>query len=129
MSLADAIRKHFRPLHDQVIVEVPHPKEKILASGLVIPAPKKVEEKNIPDAVEGVVVAVGRGRMVGKHFVETRAKVGQRVLFPQHTGETVRQEFDGGSKSDFFKIYDDEVLCVVEGLGEITGTVSNEVMS
>jgi len=125
MSTADVIRK-LRPLHDQIVVEVKHPEEKVLASGLVLPAAARVIEGNINVAVEGEVVAVGRGRVVGKKFVETRAKIGQRVLFPQHTVEEVRVGFDGGSKSTFFKIYDDEVLCVVEGDGDITG-VSGEV--
>lgn len=113
--------RHVRPLHDQILVEVARPVEKQLASGIVIPAAAKTDERNSADAIEGVVVAAGRGHMVGDHFVEVLSKVGQRVLFANHSAEKVRVAFDGGAKSDFFRIYDDEVLCLVEGEGEITG--------
>lgn len=110
-----------RPLHDQIIVEVMRPVEKKLASGLILPAPARTEERNTSDAIEGVVVAAGRGHKVSARFVEVRSKVGQRVLFANHSEEKIRLPFDGGAKSDFFHIYDDEVLCVVEGEGDITG--------
>jgi co-chaperonin GroES (HSP10) len=113
--------RSLRLLHNQVLVEVPHPQERVLASGIVLPAAERVGEKNVAAGIEGTIVAIGPGRVVGKRFVETLGKRGQRVLFPNHAGDRVPQAFDGGSKSDFFKIYDDEILCVVEGDGEITG--------
>lgn len=118
--------RNVRPLHDQILVEVPRPAEKVLASGIVIPAADRARERNTPDAIEGVVVATGRGHVVNKRFIEVKSRVGQRVLFANHAAEQVRTAFDGSAKSDFFRIYDDEVLCVVEGEGEITGVVSSE---
>jgi co-chaperonin GroES (HSP10) len=123
MITPETIRS-LRLLHDQVLVEVPHPQEKKLASGIILPPAEKVAEKNVATGIEGTIVAIGRGRVVGKRFVETQGKKGQRVLFPNHAGEHVPQCWDGGAKSDFFKIYDDEILCVVEGDGEIVGIAS-----
>lgn len=112
-----------RLLRDYVAVEVPNPKD-VLKNDVWRPAGLRPGEANMPTAIEGVVVAVGPGRLVGKRFVETLTKRGQRVVFPQHAGNEVRQGFDGGSGSTFFWLYDDEILCRIEGEGEVTGVVS-----
>jgi co-chaperonin GroES (HSP10) len=119
----DSIRA-LRPLRNQIVVEVPFPVERTLPSGIILPAAARAREQNTADALEGTVVAVGRGRMVGSRFVEVRARVGDRVLFPNFSGEQIRTSMGGDDKHDYFRIYDDEVLGTVEGEGDITGVVS-----
>ena len=116
---ADTIR-HVSPLRDVIIVEVPHPKETLLKTGIYLPPGDKTAEKNVRTAVEGKIVAVGPGRLVGKVFVRTNAKVGQRIMFANHSAEEIPQDF-GTTSSSFFWMHDDEAICEVIGEGEITG--------
>lgn len=76
--------KKIRPLHDRVIVKRLD-SERTTASGIVIP--ETATEKQY----QGEVLAVGPGKRddSGK-LIPMDVKVGQRVLFGQYAGQTIK---------------------------------------
>lgn len=131
MDASDLRSRQFRTLHDRIVVEVPLPEEKVTAGGIIIPVSSndRVDEGNMPTAFIGRVVSVGPGRMCSrgkkKWFAKTHRKVGERVVFARHSGETVPLGYDASTKSVFFQIHDDEVIAVIDGEDEVK-TLSDE---
>jgi chaperonin GroES len=73
-----------RPLHDRVVVRRKE-EEKTTASGIVLPG-SAAEKPN-----QGEVLAVGKGRILQSGEVQPMdVKVGDRVLFGQYSGSTVK---------------------------------------
>jgi len=93
-----------RPLRDRVVVRRQEEEEKT-AGGIVLPGTAK-EKPN-----QGEVVAVGTGAVLDSG--ETRpvaVKVGDKVLFGQYAGNTVK--IDG---EDLVIMSESEIYAVVEG--------------
>lgn len=73
------ILEGFQPLHDFCQIR-PDPTHKKTSGGILLP--NGLHEK----IVSGTVLAVGKGRWVGKEFVKTEVKAGQKVVFrSQHS--------------------------------------------
>ena len=73
-----------RPLHDRVVVRRKE-EEKTTASGIVLPG-SAAEKPN-----QGEVLAVGKGRILQSGEIQPMdVKVGDRVLFGQYSGSTVK---------------------------------------
>lgn len=126
MAITGEALRASKVLFDRVLIEVRKPTETTSKGGIILPAGDAVVEKNVGNAVEGVVIATGPGVWTKKDkFIETRAKVGQRVLFAQHSGEKVPVHLGFDVACDYFVIYDDEVIAVLEGDGEAV-TVGSE---
>lgn len=93
-----------RPLRDRVVVRRQEEEEKS-AGGIVLPGTAK-EKPN-----QGEVVAVGTGAVLDNG--ETRpvaVKVGDKVIFGQYAGNTVK--IDG---EDLVIMSENEIYAVVEG--------------
>lgn len=92
-----------RPLGDNVLVELKK-EDKVTASGIVLPDTASEDKPQ-----EGLVVAVGPGKMVKGKEVKPEVKKGDRVIFAKYSGTEI-------------KIYDeehlilksDDILAVVE---------------
>ena len=93
-----------RPLHDRVIVKRLE-EERKSAGGIVIPdtAAEKPEQ--------GEIVAVGKGKKNddGK-LIHLDVKVGDRVLFGQYSGQTVRVKGD-----ELLVMREEDIMGVIEG--------------
>ena len=91
-----------KPLYDRVLVKRAEP-DAVTAGGIYLPGGKQ-EERN-----EGVVVAVGGGRVIGDGTtLPLTVKTGDSVLFGQHSGAEVA--FKG---TDYLIMREDEILAVV----------------
>ena len=72
------ISKKIKPLHDRVLIqEDTESKEKKTSSGIIIPVTVN-EDKG---ARQGVVVAVGPGRIENGKLIALSVKAGDKVLF------------------------------------------------
>lgn len=92
-----------QPTHDRIFVSRKAQETKT-AGGLVIP--EVAGEK--PN--EGVVVATGPGKTFENgNIVPLTVKVGDRVLFSQHAGQTTK--VDG---ADILVMREDDVLAIIE---------------
>ncbi len=89
-----------RPLKDYVLLEV-KPVEKNVG-GFIIP-----ESSDKPS--DGVVVAVGPGKMVDGKLVEPSVKVGDRVIYKEYS--TV--EYKENDKK-FYLIKEEDILAIIE---------------
>jgi co-chaperonin GroES (HSP10) len=122
------LRGHFKTLHDRVVVEVPKAKETVSKGGIIIPAGRDPDEGNFAQPIEGRIVAVGAGvwcsRGKKKWFHKTTSKVGQRVIFNRHSGETIPTVH--GDEFVYFHIHDDEVIAVIDGDDPEIKTLSNQ---
>ena len=113
MDLSDF--SYLRPLHDKAFVEVENIKEQVLASGLILPATRERDDKNRDFGVEGYVVAVGPGRFVGKRFIETQSKAGQRVFISIRTSQMIPRPHEKATAGKtLYQLYDYEILAVIE---------------
>lgn len=89
------------PLNDRIIVKR-DPRQEKTSGGIIIPA--TADQK----VTQGIVIAVGKGRVLGNgRLVEPEVRVGERVIFNQHSGTDVTVE---GEK--LLVIRADDVLCV-----------------
>jgi len=93
-----------RPLHDRVIVKRLEQETKT-ASGIVIP--DNAAEK--PD--QGEVLAVGPGKRNEKtgDFIAPNIKTGDRVLFGEYSGQTVKVDGD-----ELLVMREEDLFAVVE---------------
>ena len=92
-----------RPLHDRIIVKR-LPEEVMTRGGIIIP--ESAKEK----PVEGVVVAVGNGKLLDDGNVrKLDVKEGDRILFGKYSGNEVK--IDG---EEHLILREDEVLGVIE---------------
>lgn len=91
------------PLGDRVIVE-PMGKEKMLASGIIIP---DTADKERPD--QGVVVAVGPGkRNETGHLWPVNVKVGDKVIFSKYGPDEIKI----GDK-EYYVIAESNILAII----------------
>jgi chaperonin GroES len=96
-----------RLLHDRVLVRRPAD-ERTTPGGILIP--DSVAEK----PVEGVVVAIGGGRVLESGAVHhLDVKVGDRVLFGKYSGTEIKV-----SGEELLVMREDDIVCVLEGEGE-----------
>ena len=93
---------NLRPLHDRVIVKRQE-KETTTAGGIVL-ASSAAEKPS-----EGVVVAVGPGKVVDGTLSPLDVKAGDRVLFGKYTGSEVK--VDG---EDYVIMREEEIFAVIQ---------------
>ncbi len=94
-----------RPLHDRVLVR-PVEEERTSAGGIIIPDVANTEKPN-----SGEIIAAGNGRITDSGDVRTMdVKVGDRVLFGQYAGTTVK--VDG---EELLMMKEEDILAVIEG--------------
>lgn len=93
---------NLRPLHDRVIVKRQE-KETTTAGGIVL-ASSAAEKPS-----EGVVVAVGPGKVVDGTLRTLDVKAGDRVLFGKYTGSEVK--VDG---EDYVIMREEEIFAVIQ---------------
>lgn len=94
---------NIRPLHDRVVVNRTE-EETTSAGGIVIP--DSAAEK----PSQGEVVAVGPGKKLDDGSVQAMGvKVGDKILFGQYAGSTVKLEGD-----EFLIMSESEIFGVIE---------------
>ncbi len=97
-------RMNIRPLHDRVLVRRME-EETTTAGGIVLPG-SAAEKPN-----QGEVLAVGKGRILESGEVRPMdVKVGDKVLFGQYSGTTVKVEGE-----ELLMMREEDVMGVVEG--------------
>jgi chaperonin GroES len=95
-----------RPLHDRIVVKRIEP-EQVTASGIVIP------DTAVEKPQQGEVVAVGNGSLQEDGRLRPlELKVGERVLFGQYAGQTVKL-----NGQELLVLREQDVLGVIEGAG------------
>lgn len=93
-----------RPLYDNVLVKRKD-EETVTAGGIVLPGSAK-EKPN-----QGEVIAVGNGALLENGEIRPlTVKVGNKVLFGQYSGNTVK--IDG---EEFVIMRENEIYGVIEG--------------
>lgn len=93
---------NIKPLGDNVVIRQAT-QEEVTASGLLLPG-NKDEKKN-----EGVVVAVGPGRLVNGTLVPTVVKVDDKVLLKHWGGDVVKVGAD-----EYKIVPETEILATLE---------------
>ena len=91
-----------RPLEDNIVVE-PLEREQRSASGIVIPDTSKEKPQ------EGLVIAVGPGKVDDGKLVSPNVKVGDHVLYKKWGGNEIKV----GSK-EYLVVKSDDVMAVIE---------------
>ena len=91
-----------KPLNDRVLVKRTEGEEKS-AGGIIIPDTAKEKPQ------EGVVVAVGPGKLVDGARVEMSVAIGEKVLFGKYAGTDVTV---GGNENVLLR--EDEIFAVIE---------------
>jgi chaperonin GroES len=93
-----------RPLYDNVLVKRKD-EETVSAGGIVLPGSAK-EKPN-----QGEVVAVGNGALLESGEIRPlTVKVGNKILFGQYSGNTVKIDGD-----EFVIMRENEIYGVIEG--------------
>ena len=96
------VATNVRPMGDRILIR-PESREETTKSGLVLPDTAKEKP------MEGVVLAVGRGRTTDDGtVVEVDVKEGDRVLFAKYSGTEVRID-----ESDLLIIAERDLLAVI----------------
>jgi chaperonin GroES len=91
-----------RPMGDRILIR-PESREEKTKSGLVLPDTAKEKP------MEGVVVAVGRGRVSDDgNVIEVDVKEGDRVLFAKYSGTEIRID-----EADLLIIAERDLLAVL----------------
>ena len=95
---------NIRPLHDRVLVRRME-EETTTAGGIVLPG-SATEKPN-----QGEILAVGNGKILEDGNVRPMdVKVGDKVLFGQYSGSTVK--VDG---EELMMMREEDIMAVVEG--------------
>jgi chaperonin GroES len=93
-----------RPLYDNVLVKRKD-EETVTAGGIVLPGSAK-EKPN-----QGEVIAVGNGALLENGEIRPlTVKVGNKILFGQYSGNTVKIDGD-----EFVIMRENEIYGVIEG--------------
>jgi chaperonin GroES len=91
------------PLYDNILVR-PDEVQKTTESGLIIAT------DSVQRPTEGTVVAVGAGRILpGGQRLEPAVRPGDRVLFGQFSGQTIKEDVGAG----LMVMKEDDILAVV----------------
>lgn len=91
-----------RPLGDRVIVE-PAAKEEKTASGIVLPDTAKEKPQ------EGVVTAVGTGRLEDGKRVPLDVKEGDKVIYSKYAGTEVKY-----GEKEYLILKENDILAIIE---------------
>lgn len=91
-----------KPLNDRILVQRVESEEKS-AGGIIIPDTAKEKPQ------EGVVKAVGPGKLDGGERVAMQVEIGQRVLFGKYSGTDVTVNGD-----ELVLLREDEVYAIIE---------------
>ncbi len=95
---------NIRPLHDRVLVRRME-EETMSAGGIVLPG-SATEKPN-----QGEVIAVGKGQILSSGDVRPMdIKVGDKVLFGQYSGSTVKVEGE-----ELLMMREEDIMAVIEG--------------
>ena len=96
--------KNIRPLHDRVVIRREEEETKS-AGGIVLPG--SASEK----PARGEVVAIGSGKLLDNGEVRPLdVKVGDKVIFGQYGGSTVKLEGE-----EYLVLQESEIFAVIEG--------------
>ncbi len=90
------------PLSDRVILKQLEAEE-TTASGIILPGQSKEKPQ------EAIVVAVGPGKEVDGKLTTMNVKVGDRVIFSQYSGNTIKSEDE-----EYIILSQDNILAIVE---------------
>lgn len=91
-----------RPLGDRVIVE-PAAKEEKTASGIVLPDTAKEKPQ------EGVIVAVGTGRLEDGKRVPLDVREGDKVIYSKYAGTEVKY-----GEKEYLILKENDILAIIE---------------
>lgn len=91
-----------KPLGDRVIVE-PAAKEEKTASGIVLPDTAKEKPQ------EGIVIAVGTGRLEDGKRVPLDVEVGNKVIFSKYAGTEVKY-----GEKEYLIMRESDILAIIE---------------
>jgi chaperonin GroES len=95
---------NIRPLHDRVLVRRME-EESTTAGGIVLPG-SAAEKPN-----QGEIIAAGKGRIMENGDVRPLdVKVGDKVLFGQYSGSTVKVEGE-----ELLMMREEDIMGVIEG--------------
>ncbi|CAA6821634.1 MAG: Heat shock protein 60 family co-chaperone GroES [uncultured Thiotrichaceae bacterium] len=95
---------NIRPLHDRVLVRRME-EERTTASGIIIPD-NATEKPN-----QGEIIAAGNGKITDSGDVRAMdVKVGDKVLFGQYAGTSVKVEGE-----ELLMMKEEDILAVIEG--------------
>ena len=95
---------NIRPLHDRVLVRRME-EERTSAGGIIIPG-NAAEKPN-----RGEIIAAGNGRITDSGDVRSMdVKIGDKVLFGQYSGTTVKVEGE-----ELLMMKEEDILAVIEG--------------
>ncbi len=90
-----------KPIGDRVVIE-PVSKEETTASGIVLPDTAKEKPQ------EGLVVAVGNGKVENGNRVSLEVRAGDRVIFSKYAGTEIKYD-----NKDLLIMKESDVLAVV----------------
>ncbi len=91
-----------RPLGDRVIVE-PAAKEEKTASGIVLPDTAKEKPQ------EGVIIAVGTGRLEDGKRVPLDVREGEKVIYSKYAGTEVKY-----GEKEYLILKESDILAIIE---------------
>ncbi len=91
-----------RPLGDRVIVE-PAAKEEKTASGIVLPDTAKEKPQ------EGIIVAVGTGRLEDGKRVPLDVREGEKVIYSKYAGTEVKY-----GEKEYLILKENDILAIIE---------------
>jgi chaperonin GroES len=97
----------FKPLFDNVLIEIIENQEKTTKSGIMIP--DSVEKK---EQTKGIVIALGLGKF-GKDGARTpmSVKVGDKVVFSKPWSDDKKMEEEG---KKMYLVSEDDILGIIE---------------
>ena len=91
-----------KPLRDKIVVKVKEVEEKT-SEGIILAS----SQKEAPS--EGVVIAVGTGKLKKGDRVALEVKVGDNIVFSKYSGTELKHE-----GADYLILREDDVLVVIE---------------
>lgn len=97
---------HVIPLHDRVLVMRMAEKETV-KGGIIIPDTAKEKPQ------EGVVMAVGAGKIEKGKRVPLSVKLGDRILFGKYTGSEIKID-----DQEYLILREDEILAKLGGMAK-----------
>ena len=92
-----------KPLQDNVLVELKK-EEKVTETGIVLP-----DSANEDKPQEGIVKAVGAGKISHGKEVKPEVKEGDKILFAKYSGTEIKID-----KEDYLILKSDDILAVIE---------------
>lgn len=97
------------PLHDRVLVQRIEEKETV-KGGIIIPDSAKEKPQ------EGLVIAVGEGKIEKGSRVPLDVKAGDRILFGKYSGSEIKID-----NEEYLILREDEILAKLSGAAKAAG--------